>query len=609
MYFSRHGRGAAREAVRYAEARLFVAPVQLSIRLVPWVFVALLALGEAPRAAGQDEPGPPPASGPVEIMPLAEVLPGMKAWAWTTFEGARAEAVPVEILGRMSNAWGPGQDVILAKVGGKAARTNVAAGMSGSPVYHQGRLLGAIALRFSTFSPDAIAGITPIELMLEIDELDASKPAPSTLASGGAPAGGGWGPEAATLSISGARPGVVEAMGDSFRELGVRVQAGATAAGELRRGDPTGALNPGEPIAAVLLSGDLSATALGTVSYNDGRKVLGFGHAMTNAGPSQAPVAAGDVLLTRASQLNPVKLANAVSVVGALRQDRHSGILGALGEEAPMAPVTVRLRSLAEDDSVVSEKTFSYGVVRHERWTPQLLMLALFSSVLNVNEHSEDTTFRLDSKLAFEGGGSLDFRTLQSGATGPAPPPLALAASVVSRLQRVLTNVRETPQVESVDVSIDLLPRRLTATIEQLWVERRRVRPGESLAGRVVLQPFRGPRFERRFQLTIPSGAAAGRLTLGAGDVSAFNQRSLQAVERSASLPLVHALALLNQEQSNDQVYLSLVDASPTARLDDGVLPAIPLSVLSVCVRRPKDGWRWSCIRRWPSRRYPSAPW
>src|SRR6266853_1616351 len=118
----------------------------------------------------------PPKTGPVEIMKASELKPGMTATAWTVFAGTEPEAVPIEIIGLWKNAWGPKQDVIVAKMGGKAQRTNVAGGMSGSPVYIDGKLIGAVALRLSTFSPDAICGITPIELMLEINELDKSQP-------------------------------------------------------------------------------------------------------------------------------------------------------------------------------------------------------------------------------------------------------------------------------------------------------------------------------------------------------------------------------------------------------------------------------------------------
>src|SRR5579864_4683109 len=124
-----------------------------------------------------DAPAARPKIGKVEIMSLKDVKPGMKATAWTVFQGTEAEPIPLEIIGRWKDQWGPNQDVLIAKMGGKAARTNVAGGMSGSPVYIDGKLVGAVALRLSVFSPDAICGITPAELMLEINDLDKSRPA------------------------------------------------------------------------------------------------------------------------------------------------------------------------------------------------------------------------------------------------------------------------------------------------------------------------------------------------------------------------------------------------------------------------------------------------
>src|SRR5687767_15157817 len=115
-------------------------------------------------------------TGPVQILKSSELRPGMKAIAWTVFQGSEPEPVPVEIIGLMKNAWGPKQDIILGKMGGKVMRTNVAGGMSGSPVYVDGKLIGAVALRLSVVSSDAICGITPIELMLEIILLDATRP-------------------------------------------------------------------------------------------------------------------------------------------------------------------------------------------------------------------------------------------------------------------------------------------------------------------------------------------------------------------------------------------------------------------------------------------------
>ena len=138
--------------------------------------VAVLAAAALLPAYPEELDSQPPKSGKVEIFKASDLRPGMKGVAWTVFQGTTPEAIPVEILGLWKNAWGPKQDIILAKMGGKAQRTNVAGGMSGSPVYIDGKLIGAVALRLSVFSPDAICGITPIELMLEINDFDQSRP-------------------------------------------------------------------------------------------------------------------------------------------------------------------------------------------------------------------------------------------------------------------------------------------------------------------------------------------------------------------------------------------------------------------------------------------------
>lgn len=579
---------------------------------------ALALLAVATVAAQTPDYGPAPQAGPVDILPLAEVKPGMEAVAWTTFVGEEPEAMPLEILGVMHNAWGPKQDIILAKLGGKGQRTNVAAGMSGSPVYFDGKLLGAISLRFSVFSPDAIAGITPIELMLEINELDRSRPPQVPAPSAGDAAAlfenlgvRVWNsinaeqpvddrqfqPIETPVVVSGLHDGVLDVMGGWFRRQGYRFVQGGASARSLEKGDPANSLQPGEPIAAVLISGDMSATALGTTSYNDGRKVLGFGHAMFNSGPIEAPLATGDVVHVLASQFQPAKIANASSIVGALKQDRHSGIMGVLGEEAAVVPVHVTVRSFGENDEV-SEKDFHYEVFQNERWTPQLLMLSLYNSMFAVNDFSEETTYRLDGKMSFEGAHEVEFTTLQSVSNGPAPAPLVLAGSVAGKLQRVLANTSETPRIEAVEVTIDRLPERRVAVIEQVWVEQRRVSPGEMLRGKVVLQPFRGDRFERAFEIRIPESAAKGRLSLTVSDASLPNRSQQAAAQRLRTMSLPQAVSLLNQERSNDRIYISLADRSPTAHVGDQTLPNMPLTALAVM--RPSAQGRLALEARSP---------
>ncbi len=256
-----------------------------------------------------------PKAGKVEILKSSELKPGMKATAWTVFEGATPEAVPVEIIGLWKNAWGPKQDIILAKMGGKALRTGVAGGMSGSPVYIDGKLIGAVALRISVFSPDAICGITPIELMLEINDYDESRPAdakspdklqaragievPGELLSQAVAAGASGNlprqtplmvPIETPLVFSGFHDNVLREFGPMFNQMGITaVQGGAAAA--LRDPKPAkdwqDALQPGDAIAGVLVSGDMSVTGLGTATYNDGKRVLGFRTSFIQSRPCQ----------------------------------------------------------------------------------------------------------------------------------------------------------------------------------------------------------------------------------------------------------------------------------------------------------------------------------
>ncbi len=561
----------------------------------------------APSVAAQA--ANPPQAGPVEILPLSEVEKGMEAVAWTVFEGSTAEPVPVEILGKLKNAWGPKQDIILAKLGGRAVRTNVAAGMSGSPVYHDGKLLGAVALRFSTFSPDAVAGITPIELMLEIDEQDRSLPTGSALSFPEAPrsdetepaevklarriwdaresrlpADGYITPIETPLTFSGIAKPALDIFGGSFRQSGiVAVQGGAVGGSAVGVTSSAGEMNPGESIAAVLMSGDMSAVGLGTVSYNDGKRVLGFGHALFNTGPVEMPMAAADILLVLASQFAPAKISNAANIVGALRQDRHSGIMGVIGESARMIPVEITVRNFSFDDKVAGRKNYEISIFRNHQWTPQLLMLAVYSSIFNVNEVARETTYRLDAAALFEDAPALKLHTLQAAASaGPMPPPLQLAAALAHKISQVLSNPLDMPEIDRIRVDIDLLPGRRTAAVEHVRLDRFVAKPGDTVAGKVYIRPYRGSRVERGFSLPIPLGAVKGQHTVAVGNASMFNRVLQTAAARNGPLTLRDTVALLNRERANDAVYITLSRRGATAHVDGRSMPNIPVSLLNV---------------------------
>ncbi|HSW48855.1 MAG TPA: hypothetical protein VLH09_01715 [Bryobacteraceae bacterium] len=551
---------------------------------------------------GQEPALKPPGIGKVEILRTAEIKAGMQGVAWTVFQGTEPEPIPVEIIGLYKNAAGPKQDIILGKLGGKAIRTNVAGGMSGSPVYIDGKLAGAISTRISVLSPDAICGITPIELMLEVSEFDDSRPQ-SSQAPGGlqaqSAAGGlaGISGQAAVMSpietplvFSGFESSVLREVSPLFQQYGLSVVQGG-ASGALRDSTPAPgweqSLRPGELVAAVLVSGDMTVSGQGTVTYNDGRRVLAFGHSLLKLGPVSMPMSKGEVLMTLASSLQPNKFANATQIVGALRQDRHSAILGVLGEQAQMIPVSVTVRSLAEDGSVRGEKRFQYSVAVHEKYTPTLMMTTLYNSISGVNEFGDQNTYRLQGTVELEGGQSLSLATMQAPSEIPSPASLLLAGWVGDRFNRLFTNAVTSPKFRRVDVSVDLLPDRRVAAIESAWLSTSEVEAGDELPLKVFLRPFRGPRLEREMRFRIPSGLTRGEYRILLSDADALNRMQSAAGRANRFIDLSRAISLINQERANNQVYASLLSAGSTVYYDDKILPSLPPSVLNVMQASP----------------------
>ncbi len=577
--------------------------------------VAVFAVPAMAHAGVQDRPVTGerlirPKSGRPEIMKSSDLRPGMKATAWTVFAGTQPEPVPVEIIGLWKNAWGPKQDIILAKMGGKALRTNVAGGMSGSPVYVNGKLIGAVALRMSVFSPDAICGITPIELMLEINDFDASVPndartpdkvrvqaslpmpedmAARVVAAGASPNFPEQSPVMVPIetpvTFSGFDQDALREFGPLFRQLGL-VAAQGGASGKLSGPKPAqgwqDALQPGDAVAGILVSGDMSVTGLGTVTYNDGKRVLAFGHPFFNLGPVDMPMSKGEILFTNASAFQPNKYGNATEIVGALHQDRHSGIMGVLGDTAEMVPVSLRVRSFGEDNNVRRQQDFHFNVFVQQKWTPYLMMLTMYNSISGLNDFREECTYRMSGKIALDGQQQMLVSTMEAPSELPVPTPMVLAGWWGDKFNRLFTNAVKTPRLKRVDATIDLLPDRRIAAIENAWIPTSEVQPGEEVPVKVFLRPYRGPRLERNFNLKIPAGLPRGEHRILLSDAGTLNRMQTVAGMMNRYIDLPQVVSLINQERSNDKLYVSLVEPRPTVYYDDKTLPSLPASVLNV---------------------------
>jgi hypothetical protein len=554
----------------------------------------------------------PPKAGSVQFFPEAALKPGMKGIAWTVFQGSKPEAVPVEIIGLWENAWGPKQDIIVAKLTGQAQRTNVAGGMSGSPVYIDGKLVGAISLRLSVFSPDAICGITPIHLMLEVNDFDKTRPADSrtpdkvqqasksdTLqmpgellsrvmsrgASDRLPETAMMTPIATPITMSGFTDDAVREFAPIFNQLGLTASQGG-AGGALDSAKPAAdwrsSLQPGETVAAVLVSGDMTMTGGGTVTYNDGKRILAFGHPMFNLGPVDMPLAKENIIMTLASSYQPTKMGNASEVVGALRQDRHSGIEGELGATAQMIPVTMHVCSRNADNTVRKAEDFHFNVFVDQKWTPYLMMATLFNSLSNLNDFSEEATYRLHGELQVQGQHRIELTTMQAPAETPIPTPMILAGWWGDKFNRLFVNTSKMPKLNAVNVTVDLIPERRIAQIESAWIADNKVTAGTEVPVKVFLRPYRGDRIERTVNVKIPAGLERGEHQILFSDAETLSrfQNIASSLNRIEDIP--QTVAMLNEERSNNRLYVSLIESQPTVYSDEKVLPSLPASVLNV---------------------------
>ncbi|MFZ0296168.1 MAG: SpoIVB peptidase S55 domain-containing protein, partial [Candidatus Sulfotelmatobacter sp.] len=315
-------------------------------KLVPVFSVFCLFFSLIATAQKSDSEQPP------QTIPVSQIHAGMRGVAYTVFEGVKPEAMEVEVLGVLHNVNGPKGDVILVRLHGqKVEYTGVVAGMSGSPVYLDGKLAGALAFRIGEFSKEPIAGVTPIADMLEINALDRSpaeetaavKPsidvvAGKTGAPGGFSALPGSGQDSATTGFANyLKPIETPLVFNGFSEQAIKLFAGqlgsagivpVMGAGSVSNDKQPEPVVPGSAISAILVRGDMDIEATCTVTYVDPHQLLACGHPLLQFGSVDLPMNKAEVLATLPSPLNAFKIVNTTEPVGAFVQDRHTGIMG-----------------------------------------------------------------------------------------------------------------------------------------------------------------------------------------------------------------------------------------------------------------------------------------
>ena len=398
---------------------------------------------------------------------MSEVHRGLHGVAYTVFEGTQPEAMDVEILGVLKNVLGPDQDMILARLhGSKPEYTGVVAGMSGSPVYVDGKLLGALSYRIGQFSKEPIAGITPIAEMLAVNGT-----AEPEVMRAGTRSAAMWMPQtespaAATadatdihpietpLLLSGFSPEAVRFFQEHVSVMGLTPVAGLGGnASDGTHMDSSSPLLPGSAVSALLVRGDLEIAATCTVTYVDPHQVLACGHPITRYGNVSIPMTKADVVTTLASPLNSFKIVNTTQTIGAFTEDRSSAIRGVPGESAHMIPVAIHTHGSLHD------RTLHMEVVDNPDITPGAVMVSLYESLLETNSYSEELTYELRGTVAIDGYPLLHLDSLIAP-TEQLPSALRAALTVGQRFQAVYGNSARVRNIQRIDLDIDSLPGR-----------------------------------------------------------------------------------------------------------------------------------------------------
>ena len=532
----------------------------------------------AARAADGWTPMVMPAAAPAvtRFFALSEVRRGMRGVAYTVFEGVTPEPMGVEILGVLKDALGPGQDMILARLHGvKPEYTGVVAGMSGSPVYIDGRLVGALSYRIGQFSKEPIAGITPIELMLQVRDGEGGGNVSARAAAEEQPEMRAM---ETPLVFGGFSPETVARFGDRFRVMGLTPVAGLGGADNTAvQPEP---LVPGSAVSAVLVRGDLSMAGTCTVTYVDPKQLLACGHPITQDGPVEMPMTKADVLASLASPLNAFKIINTTETVGAFTEDRASAIMGRFGVKARMIPVQVEVASSANGGRPGAAKTFHFEVLDNRELTPSTMLISVYQSLKGNNTSGAEISYRLTGEIGVKGMPAVRLEGLM--AENEFNPATINAALLVNdRFSKVYENALDQPEVTGLRLKAEAIPARMTARLESARLSTLEAHAGDAIEVEAMLHPYQAEPKLVRVKVKLPADLAPGAVRVIVSDGATLDRLTTHpGVEHEVGL--ADTIAALNRMHANDRVYVALLDHAPQAVLESGALPGLPLSMANV---------------------------
>ena len=538
------------------------------------------------------------------IMPLAEVRAGMKGTGRTVFAGDRIEDFGVEILGVLENI-GPKQALILAKLTGSTVeRTGVMQGMSGSPVYVQGRLVGAVSSAFP-FAKEPIAGIQPIEQMLAIPDAPAARERGEAgrgaagkyeaARASGAPGLGVAGlvspasilPEntraemrfgetrlvelSAPLSLSGFTQHAMEQFAPQFRALGWEPRQGASSGGTGGAMGDAARIRPGSMISVQLMRGDLAMGADGTVTHVEGNRIYAFGHRFLSAGGTELPFARSEVLTLLPNLSTSFKLSTAREPMGVITRDASVGVAGTLGRAARMVPLAANVEGPG------GRRSYRVELARDRLLTPFLAQVAAFALLDATERLSGAGTVHVESQVDFEGQvPPLKINNVYSADT--ATGLLASLATALPLTYAVQSDFDElTPR--AITLNMRASERKQQWTVAGVWASPLQVRPGETVKLTALLRGPAGEDISREFAWRVPAGMQPGAAQVLLSDATTANLSEFASAIGQQQATAAATVEFLNALRANQKAYLRVLLAKPGFTLNGRPMNAPPASM------------------------------
>ena len=539
-------------------------------------------------AAALAEPVPPTG----EVFPIEKIRPGLKGKVYTVMQGTEVVTLDAEIYGVLRDFIGPKIHLIIGKlVDERTKLTGAVHGMSGSPLYIEGKITGALSYRLTQFEKEGWCGFTPIADMIAADgappPLRKSVPlasprrtepqlAPASTRdftlSGGVPTG--FRPLGVPVTFSGVHPRVFEWLSAEFARFNRDGLLLPTLGGGGQEDKPlAGELEPGAPVAGVLACGDLHAAGTGTLTWRKGRKVLGFGHPFSQVGSLALPMARAEIVATISSYMYPHKLSNTRQVVGTITQDRLTAIAGEIGPLPPMTEMTVRLHSAR------GERTFRTRLFQHPDMTPAIAASCIGNAMQNTLEYSREFSMRLSADIETQGHGKVHIEEFYAGEVRDHAAPMQDFAAVLAEL---LDNRFATPQVGRINVDVRMDEEQRTTDLGDVVTDRDRAKPGDTVTLRATLKPWRGKARVETLTFTVPEDVRAGELEILVGNAAAADaldgRRGFERLERAQNLDQL--VRLLNLRRPKDALYLRVTRRADGIVLGDQRMTALPPSAM-----------------------------